>query len=88
MKGQQEFTWHGAYGQPGSKDRSTKTNGNKGVMANYRRVKRQQAEARQVACTDGGYARELREGYLPWKRLEKPCTCLASIRPRTACTCK
>jgi hypothetical protein len=54
MNDQQEFTWHGAYGQPGSKDRSTKTNGNKGVMAGYRRIMRQQAEQRNAAYQERG----------------------------------
>lgn len=112
--------WHGAYGQPGSKERSTKTNGNKGIMAGVRRIKREQAEWRNAAYQERGRIpadpryREIEEARLERQAqshnasmrkllrsdkrpadealladlFEKPCTCLASIRMRTACTCK
>jgi hypothetical protein len=56
---EQSFTWHGAYGEPGTSGpngRSTKTapGGTKGVMAAYRLVKRQQAEQRNQAYQERG----------------------------------
>jgi hypothetical protein len=75
----------------------------RGAMKSYRAQKRQEAEERQTACTDGGASRELREGYtsagnrgfpvtpadeLVHDVFEKKCNCIASIRPHTACICQ
>lgn len=57
MSEEQTYRWHGAYGEPGSSGpngRSTKTHGNKGIMAGVRHMKRVEAERRNAAYQERG----------------------------------
>ncbi len=50
------YRWNGAYGQPGTSGpngRTTKSNGNKGIMKAYRATKRAAAETRNKLTLPG-----------------------------------